>query len=74
MNGSRNPYHRDDGSRVVRHSVVAVLDILGFKEMLIEAHHNGKEDEFLGRLYTALEQGRIKWLERDWLDSISLSS
>jgi hypothetical protein len=33
MVASRNPYHRDDGSRVVVRSVVAMLDILGFAEM-----------------------------------------
>jgi hypothetical protein len=65
MAGSRNPYHREDGSRLVRPSVVVWLDILGFREMARVAHHNGTENEFLARLYTALEQGRNQWLEQD---------
>ena len=70
MAGSRNPYHQDDGSRIVRPSVVAWLDILGFAEMAKEAQRTGTENEFLTRLYSALEQGRNHWLEQDkWIES-----
>lgn len=46
MAKSRNPYHQDDGSRVVRPSVVVWLDILGFREMARAAHRDGTENEF----------------------------
>jgi hypothetical protein len=68
MPESRNPYHENNGSRVVRPSVVALLDILGFAEMAREAHTSGQENEFLGRLYAALEKGR-QWLDPDkWME------
>jgi hypothetical protein len=70
MPASRNPYHRDDGSRVVRPSVVAILDILGFAAMAREAQRSGTEDAFLSSLYSALEQGRMHRLEYDkWIES-----
>jgi hypothetical protein len=65
MAKSRNPYHQDDGSRVVRPSVVVWLDILGFLEMARAAHRDGTENEFLARLYAGLERGRTQWLEQD---------
>jgi len=40
------------------------MDILGFAEMAKQAQKHDQEDEFLTRLYAALEQGR-KWLELD---------
>jgi hypothetical protein len=65
MAKSRNPYHQDDGSRVVRPSVVVWLDILGFLEMARAAHRDGTENEFLARSYAGLERGRTQWLEQD---------
>jgi hypothetical protein len=64
MATSRNPYHEDDGSRLVRPSVVAMLDILGFAGMAKEATRTKTENAFLNRLYAALEQARV-WLEMD---------
>jgi hypothetical protein len=50
MVASWNPYHRDNGSRLVIRYVVATLDILGFAEMVREARCTAIENEFLTRL------------------------
>lgn len=62
---SRNPYHTDSDVPVLRHSVLAYFDILGYAEMVRDAYSAGVAAETLQDIYAALTGGR------DWLDEHS---
>jgi hypothetical protein len=59
---SRNPYHDADQQPVLRKSVFACMDILGYKASVEEAHRTGTEQALLNKLYAPLSSGR-NWLE-----------
>src|SRR5438105_5591578 len=61
-----NPYHASGSPKLVR-SVLAFMDILGYRAMIADAHESGQQQEMLERLYKALAQGR-KGLEDDYID------
>ena len=51
---SRNPYVDDVSEPILRSSVVAFCDILGYRDMLSEAQECGKLKELLHQLHNAL--------------------
>jgi hypothetical protein len=61
---SRNPYHAPDGIPVLRPSVVAVIDILGYMDMITTSEKEGTQKELLQRLHRALSTNRT-WLEEN---------
>jgi hypothetical protein len=61
---SHNPYYGPNGSLTLRKSVVAFVDILGYREMAIKATRDKREHEVLSQLHAALDAGR-KWLDPD---------
>jgi hypothetical protein len=63
-NENHNPYYAEDGTLAIRKSVVAFVDILGYREMAISAARDNQEREVLAQLHTALSAGR-KWLDPD---------
>lgn len=50
----RNPYRTDDGQPKLKSSVVAFVDILGYKDLTRKAHEDGKSSELLIRLHQTL--------------------
>jgi hypothetical protein len=54
MKHNRNPYFNEYGQPELRQSVVAFVDILGYKEMVLEAENIGKPHEFLLTMRNAL--------------------
>jgi len=63
---SRNPYHENQKPPRLRPSVLVFLDLLGYQEMIEEAHESGTQQEFLTDLYEALTAGR-NWLEDKYI-------
>jgi hypothetical protein len=61
---NHNPYYNDDGTLAIRRSVVAFVDILGYREMATRAARDNREREVLAQLHAALSAGR-KWLDPD---------
>lgn len=61
-NTSRNPYHTPDGMPILKRSVVAFIDILGYMDMITAAEKEGAQKELLERLHRALSTNRA-WLE-----------
>jgi hypothetical protein len=59
---SRNPYQGPKASRIIRPSVLALIDILGYSELIREAEKSGKQQAIFDQLYGALSEGR------NWLD------
>jgi hypothetical protein len=53
----RNPYLTDDDKPVLKSSVVAFVDILGYKSSTDNAHKEGKSQAFLNKLHQALLSG-----------------
>lgn len=51
-----NPYHGTDGKPLIRKSVTAFLDILGFAQAIRNAALQGKQQEHLDALQTALTE------------------
>jgi len=51
---NRNPYLTEDGQPKLKLSVVAFVDILGYKELTRKAHKDGKSPELLIRLHQTL--------------------
>jgi hypothetical protein len=70
---SRNPYHQSAGSPEVAVSVVAYVDILGYRAMAQQAEAGGDENGFLARLYDALDRGR-RWLREDDLLGVPIGA
>ena len=54
MNNTRNPYVKNNGSPQLQKSVVAFVDILGFRELVKESFENGNGESLLNKLHTAL--------------------
>lgn len=54
MDQISNPYISDSGQPLLRSSVVAFVDILGYKELINDSHNNSQET--LNKLHTALQQ------------------
>ena len=63
MDESRNPYILESRP-ALRRSVVAYVDILGYRQMAFRAEKEKREPEFLQILHAALSKGR-DWLEHD---------
>lgn len=53
-----NPYVVDGQPPALQQSVFTSLDILGYKEMVLAAEHEGTSDELLSRLHATLARGR----------------
>lgn len=64
MEQSRNPYVKDGEGPQLKNSVVAFMDILGYREMAENAASGGTEPELLLRLHSTLEYGQ-KFLKGD---------
>ncbi|MCK4814783.1 hypothetical protein KA005_03355 [bacterium] len=56
MNDSMNPYVDHDGNAVLRPSVVAFIDILGYSDQIDRCGSFDEEKELFGRLYYALSK------------------
>jgi hypothetical protein len=56
MENSRNPYIEKGNSPTLKLSVVAFVDILGYRDLVIESAQNGTEQEFLQKLHNALSE------------------
>lgn len=70
METSRNPYMTDQSQPALRRSVVAYIDILGYREMACRAEKEKRESDFLRKIYQALGEGQ-KWLkDEDTLPAI----
>lgn len=67
MNESRNPYIQKDGQPVLLKSVVAFVDILGYRDLVDCAAKAFKSQELLDRLHGALRKAR-KHVDPDNLD------
>lgn len=65
---SRNPYHAEGQEPTLRQSVFAMLDILGYSEIVKTADRSGTSQERLRSLHRALIRGR------DWLEDKDASS
>jgi hypothetical protein len=61
MEASRNPYVRTGTEPALMPSVVAYVDILGYREMALKAEREKKELEFLRTLHQAFSNTQ-KWL------------
>ena len=55
MSDLRNPYLQDTGETLLRPSVVAFLDILGYRDMVLEAEKSGTGQQFLSLLHRTLK-------------------
>lgn len=68
MTNNRNPYFRENGEPALRRSVVAFVDILGYKEMVLNAEKAGRSYEFLLNIRRALSES-LEHLRRDILEN-----
>lgn len=59
---SRNPFHTEEQVPILRNSVLAYMDILGYSDMIRESEESGTQQEVLSRLHTTLSK------EREWLE------
>jgi hypothetical protein len=55
---SRNPYHGPKNAQRLRPSVLALIDILGYSELIEEAERQNRQEEVFNELYQALLHGR----------------
>ncbi|HEY8036876.1 MAG TPA: hypothetical protein VIF37_14945 [Methylobacter sp.] len=55
MNDKLNPYVNEEGQGELRNSVVAFIDILGFKEHVRDAKNNGTSQELLAKFQDAIK-------------------
>ena len=62
MIDSHNPYIRKSGSPALVWSVVVFIDILGYKNLVKEAHEKGESQDFLNKLYGVLVDA-VKFLK-----------
>lgn len=62
MSHSRNPYRQAEQSPHLLRSVVAYMDVLGYKQMADHAEKVGNQNAFLAQLHEALSKGR-EWLQ-----------
>jgi hypothetical protein len=54
MTDNRNPYISESGCPSLQHSVVAFLDILGYRQMILKANEQNSSQEFLKNLHRTL--------------------
>jgi len=54
VNNKRNPYINAKGQRELKKSIVAFVDILGFKELVINAKNEGRSKNLFDSFYNAL--------------------
>jgi len=66
MSDEKNPYLGPSGETELRHSVVAFVDILGFKELATKACDRAMATDLLSRLRRALRQSldQLRYYER----------
>lgn len=55
---SRNPYRREDGVPLLRKSVVAFIDILGYTDLVYRASKQNQSQQLLLTLHSALQKAR----------------
>lgn len=55
---SRNPYHGSKHEPRLRLSVFALIDILGYSELIRQAEANNEQEQLFNHLYSALLHGR----------------
>jgi len=55
MSDSRNPYIKNPGDPLLQASVIAFLDILGYKNMVLDAEEQGTSQGFLSLLHGTLK-------------------
>jgi hypothetical protein len=65
---SRNPYFSGNDDPILIKSLVAFIDILGYKDIILESRKNGTENQIFVKLYNALKHGRYL-LEKSCTDS-----
>ncbi|HQR06475.1 MAG TPA: hypothetical protein PLN21_06620 [Gemmatales bacterium] len=58
MQGTRNPYINDDGKPTLKKSVVAFIDILGFKDLSKGVANQADSGELLQTVHSALKEAR----------------
>jgi hypothetical protein len=75
----KNLYREKDGRPRLRRSVVAFMDLLGYRSAVDRAHAEGRQHEFLLKLRTALDQGHsqlrdfpLPWRVKAFTDNIVL--
>lgn len=56
MNDQLNPYLNTEGQGELRNSVVAFLDVLGFKELVRDAKNNGNSQQLFAEFQAALNE------------------
>jgi hypothetical protein len=59
---SRNPYRESGKPPILKRSVLAYMDILGYRDMAQRASVGGTEQQLLEGIHKALSEGRV-WLE-----------
>lgn len=64
MTDDRNPYLDDDGNPILRQSVVAFIDVLGYEDMVLESEASGHPQDFLIHLRNSLSNA-IRYLDED---------
>jgi len=62
MSDDRNPYLDDDGKPILRRSVVAFIDVLGYEDMVLESETSGHPHDFLVHLRDSLSNA-INYLD-----------
>ncbi|OAI00631.1 hypothetical protein A1353_19535 [Methylomonas methanica] len=65
LNDKRNPYMNAEGQRKLHTSIIAFVDILGFKEIVRNAQKKGTSQE----LFADFHQVISTWYKRDIVDS-----
>jgi hypothetical protein len=79
----KNLYREKDGRPKLRRSVVAFIDLLGYRSAVVRAHAEGRQHEFLLKLRTALTESlsrlrdivpghRAPWRVKAFTDNIVL--
>jgi hypothetical protein len=61
INDKRNPYINEEGQRELHTSIIAFVDILGFKELVRNAKKDGKSQ----KIFTDFYQVLATWYKRD---------
>ena len=59
---SRNPYQIDGSPPTLQHSVFALMDILGYSDLIAISQANGTQKAMLSKLHESLSKGR-QWLD-----------
>ncbi len=78
VNNQQKPYFDADGKPIMEQSVVAIVDILGYKDRMRTAHENGTEQEELEWLNQKLQNAHshiddpsgVKWRMKVFSDNV----